>query len=292
MGRVEQRKIATIDRGLFLVRYTAAEDELRPPKVKVVVGPQQESDVLLILHPDHEDAVLWQPGSCLVVMATSPGEIVVEVSPTRRDGSSAATVQVEPLTQGEAASPVESGVKPTAGGGDIRVLGHVAGIGDVLANADTWLAGPTAPSRIEGFAVEWLAKPNDLNVRYSVKTARPQANSGRMMDLGSYAGTRGRALPIVGLVLELSGPGALRYQLAAEAIFLGSPRLRATGKRVTLSGPTGREPLVGFRLRLDEVNARPQPVPSAAPVPVRSGRSSGRVRVVQSRAQPAQSLDI
>jgi hypothetical protein len=290
MARVEQRKIATIDRGLFLVRYTAAEDELRPPKVKVVVGPKQESDVLLILHPDHEDAVLWQPGSSLVVMATSPVEIIVEVSPTRRDGSSAATVQVEPLTQGNAASPVEFGGETAVGSGDIRVLGHVAGIGDVLANADTWLAGPSAPSRIEGIAIEWLAKPNDLNVRYSVKTARPRASSGRMMDLGSYAGTRGRALPIVGLVLELSGPGASRYQFAAEAIFLGSPRQRATGKRVTLSGPTGREPLVGLRLRLNEVNAHPLPAPSAAPAPTRSSRSSGRVRVFRSRTQSGQSL--
>jgi hypothetical protein len=223
-------------------------------------------------------------------MATSPGEIIVEVSPTRRDGSSAATVQVEPLTQGNADQSVGTVEETAVKGGDIRVLGHVAGIGDVLANADTWLAGPSAPSRIEGIAIEWPGKPSGLTVRYSVKTAKPQVNSGRMMDLGSYAGTRGRALPIVGLVLELSGPDASRCQFAVEAIFLGSPRQRATGTRVTLSGPTGREPLVGFRLRLDEVNAKPQPAPSAAPAPARNDRPSGRVRVFRSRAQPAQSL--
>jgi len=248
---------------------------------------KRQPNISLVLHPDQIDAVLWQPGSCLVVRATTPGEIIVEVSPTQTHGSSAAIVQIEPLSQGETqAVPAESSAEIARGVGDIRVLGHVAGIGDVLAQADSWLAGPSAPSRIEGLAVEWPDKPDDLNLRYSVKTARPQAGSGRMMDLGSFAGTRGRALPIVGVVLELSGPGASRYQLAAEAVFLGSPRLRAAGKRVVLSGPTGREPLVGFRLRMDEVNVPAQSVTAAA----RSGISSGRVRVFHSRAHPAPSL--
>jgi hypothetical protein len=84
MARVEQRKIANIDRGLFLVRYAAAEDEARPPKVKVSVDPSRDNDILLILHPDYADATLSQPGSCLVAMATKPGELIVEVTPSRR----------------------------------------------------------------------------------------------------------------------------------------------------------------------------------------------------------------
>jgi hypothetical protein len=184
------------------------------------------------------------------------------------------------------APSAESGARIAGGRGDLRVLGHVAGIGDVLADADTWLAGPAAPSRIEGIAVEWPGRPDDLRLRYSVRTARSQAGSGRMMDMGAFAGTRGRALPIVSLVLELSGPGASGFQFAAEAIFLGSPRLRAVGRRVVLSGPTGREPLVGFRLRVDAVKVEAQPVAA----PARSGVSSDRVRVFRSRPQSAPSL--
>jgi len=288
MVRVERRKGANIGRGLFLVRYAAAEDAGRPPRVRVSVDQKRQPNISLVLHPDHIDAVLWRPGSSLVVRATSPGEIIVEVSPAQRHGSSAAIVQIEPLSQGDTHAPrPERGAEIAGGRGEIRVLGHVAGIGDVWADADSWLAGPSAPSRIEGLAVAWPDKPDDLNLRYSVKTARPQAGSGRMMDLmmdlGTFAGTRGRALPIVGVVLELSGPGASRYQLAAEAVFLGSPRLQAAGKSVVLSGPTGREPLVGFRLRMDEVNVPAQSDTGAA----RSGISSGRVRIFHSRARPA-----
>src|SRR5215467_5720022 len=114
MARVEQRKIATIDRGLFLVRYAAAEDEVRPPKVKVSVDPSRDNDILLVLHPDHADATLSQPGSCVVVMATRPGELIVEVTPSRRNGSSAATVKIEPLTRG-AAEPSQTSEPRFAG---------------------------------------------------------------------------------------------------------------------------------------------------------------------------------
>ena len=101
-----------------------------------------------------------------------------------------------------------------------------------------------------------------------------------MTKLGGYAGTRGRALPIVGISFELSGSGAGDFRLSTEAIFLGAPVARMTGRHVKMSGPTGREPLVGFRLRLDEVNVTLQP----QPVPVTKAKSSNRVRVFRSKS--------
>jgi len=277
MARVEQRKIANINRGLFLIRYAAAEDEARPPKVKVSVDAKHENDILLVLHPDHADGTLSEPGSCLVVMATQPVYVIVEVTPSRRDGSAAATIKIEPLTQGKAQAAPETTASTVAGSG-IRLLGHVAGVGDVFAGADEWLGGPSAPSRIEGIAIEWPDKPSDLILRYAVETAKPQVTSGRMVEIGSYAGTRGHALPIVSVLLELSGPGAANYEICAEAIFLGSPRMRGTGQRTVLAGPTSREPLVGFRLRMKELE---KPV-AAAP---KASRPSGRVRMFRSKPQ-------
>ena len=139
--------------------------------------------------------------------------------------------------------------------GNFCVLGHVTGMGDQLVNANEWLAGPSAPSRIEGLSIEWPNKPGDIDIRYAVKTAKPQTISGRAVGVGSFAGTRGKAMPIVGLMLEMSGPAAANLQFAVEAIFLGSPATRITGKRVVASGPTGREPLVGLRIGMEVVAA-------------------------------------
>jgi hypothetical protein len=281
MERTKQTKVVDVDKGVLLVRYATAEQESRPPKINIVVNPKHQKNIELVLSPDHGDAVLWQPGSCLVVRALKPGQIFVEVVAIDKGGSTAATVKIETLSQGEAAPTTRRRSSATdVDFSHLRLLGHVAGSGDVFARADEWIAGPDAPARIEGLSIDWPGKPDDLDIRYSVKLARPNAASGRITGLGGYVGTRGRALPIVSVTVELTGPGASAFRLAAEAAFLGAPLTRMTGKQVTVSGPTGREPLVGFRLRLDEINIPLQPdLP-----PVARPKSSGRMRIFRSRA--------
>ncbi len=282
MEKIKQSKIVDVQRGLMLVRYATAEDERRPPKVAVVVNPKDERNVELVLNPDHKEAVLWQPGSCLVVRATRPGKLMVEVIATEDGGSTAATVKIETLAQGEASSPRKDQKKRNRQPNEMAglcLVGHIAGIGDVQSGPDEWIAGPDAPARIEGFSIEWPDKPADLDIRYSVRLARSHDVSGRMMGLGDFAGTRGRALPIVGVTLELAGAGATRFQLSAEAAFLSAPLKRSIGRQLDMSGPTGREPLVGFRLRVEEINIPLQPTQR----PIARTKPSGRVRVFRSR---------
>ena len=256
MERGEKHQTVNVDRGLFLVRYAAAEDEVQPPKVIVSADPSSIKDVSLLLHPDHNEPVLWQPETCLVVRALAPAKLAIQVVPLRTGGSVAATVKIETLSQGMA-DPVPVQPKTQSGllhdHSDFRVIGHVTGIGDVVAVAKEWIAGPSAPLRIEGITIEWPGKPADLEIRYAVKTAKPHPISGRAMGLGSFAGTRGDAMPVVGMMMQVTGRGAANFQFAAEAIFLGSPAMRVTGKRIVASGPTGREPLVGLRLSLENV---------------------------------------
>jgi len=300
-----QRRTTEIARGLFAVRYVGADDSEYPPLVKITVEPDSEAHIDVILHPDHDEPVLSRPGTCLIVRAMMPGMLAIEVEPSRANGSIAATVNIEPLLQGEAvASAMPGSQQPAArrAGGlaaDIRVLGHIAGIGDVNADANEWLAGPTAPSRIEGISIEWPTKPDGVDIRYSVKTAQPVNISGRIVDLGAFAGTRGRAMPLTNVMLELSGPDAPLYQFSVEGLFLGAPVMHVSGERVVLSGPTGREPLVGLRVALEEASTRNNRVTQSdqtrrtdqknqarrQPTPAASGpaRPSSRVRVFRSR---------
>jgi hypothetical protein len=288
MERAKQEQTVAINRGLFLLRYAAAEDKARPPRVMVAPDPNSTKDVSFILHPDHKEAVLWEPDTGLVIKASAAGKLFVRVIPAQEGGSVAATVRIEPLTQGKVvpvSAPAKKPKTAPADRGDLNILGHVTGIGDVTVNANEWIAGPSAPSRIEGISIAWPDKPDELQIQYAVKTAKPQTISGRKMGLGSFAGTRGKAMPIVGLMFELSGPGATDYQFAIEAIFLGAPAKRITGKRVVASGPTGREPLVGLRLAVDNLaDARPQKKPAAS----KPKRSESRVRVFRSRPKSNQ----
>jgi hypothetical protein len=163
----------------------------------------------------------------------------------------------------------------------LQLLGHIAGIGDVVVGPNAWIAGPSSPSRIEGFALEWPDKPAGIDIRYAVQFANAQPGSSKMVTLGTFAGSRGRALALTGVVLELIGSDDLQF--STEAIFLSAPTLRAIGRRVVLSGPTGRETLVGLRVTVEPVASV-----SAAENPVTPAQSlaamrSGRVRVFRSK---------
>jgi hypothetical protein len=279
-----QQKVVDLDRGLFCVQYQSADDEASPPKVVISPAPADESKVDLILHPDADQAVLWQPGSSLVVRTSSSAQLSVQVLPLRPNGSKAAFVKFENLTQGTPppAHPHHNDRYLETDG--FRLLGHVAGMGDVIVGSNEWIAGPETPSRIEGIAIQWPEKPDDLELRYAVKSAG-QTITPKMVDLETFAGTRGRALPVTGIVLEMSGAGASGSQFVAEAIFLSSPTLRAIGQRVVLAGPTRREPMVGLRITIQstaifEDQALPEP---ATVVRKPTPTSTGKVRVFRSR---------
>jgi hypothetical protein len=296
-----QQKLVDLGKGLFCVRYEEAEDQVAPPQVVVKPVSGHERNVELLLHPDAHDSTLWGPGSSLVVRTSSAAKLQVEVVPQRPNGSRAASVRVEPLTQGAAPRSgyigrAESDFNfETAAFDGLRVLGHVAGIGDVSVNANEWIAGPTAPARIEGITIFWPKRPRNLDVRYAVKTAA-QTTTAKMVELDTFVGTRGRALPITGIVIELSGSGASTAQIIAEAAFLSAPILRAVGSRVVLTGPTGREPLVGLRLTIQNsaLAAEHSPVGNDSETAARTDRSypaastKGKVRVFRSR--PTSSL--
>jgi hypothetical protein len=289
MSDAEQQKVVNLDRGLFFVNYRSAEDSLSPPHVTVAPAEGHERRMEIILHPDATEPTLWEPNSGLVVRVNTPGVLQVQVQPMRLGGSQAAVVRIEPIQSGRThvVSPQgESlGLYTNAATEGLKVLGHVAGRGDVVVGPNAWIAGPTAPSRVEGVALEWPEKPAGLDIRYAVQFANGQAGSGRMVPLGAYAGTRGRALPITGVVLELSGTDELEF--VAEAGFLNAPTLRAVGKRVVLSGPTNREPLVGIRIGIERIAAAEQ---VAAPIKPRKPAGSGRVRVFRSRPRQESSV--
>src|SRR5271155_5454627 len=149
MEHAGQQQTVTVGRGLFLVRYASAEDKARPPMVKVTPDPVPNKAIGFLLHPDHTEAVLWQPDSCLVVRALAPGKLSVEVIPMQTGGSVAATVKIEALSQGKAKTEALSqgkaappAPKPPGQGrssndfNTFRILGHVTGIGDVIVNAN------------------------------------------------------------------------------------------------------------------------------------------------------------
>jgi hypothetical protein len=257
-----KQKTVTVNKGLSLLRYDAAEDVFSPPKVRISVESGSDGRIaLIVIGPKVSEAVLEEPGSYLVARAADVGKLRVAVVPARPGGSVAATIKLQSLSDQIGVS--ERRAPRPLDLGDFRILGHVAKTGDVRVAPNEWIGGPMAPSRIEGFAIEWPSQPDDIIIRYRARIGGADPTTTNVVSLGGFAGTRGQALPLVGATLEVSGPGALGYQLAAEAVFLGSPKLRVTGEQVVLAGPTGQEPLVGLRVALEPAKAAVQSKPAA-----------------------------
>ena len=186
------QKSVSLERGIFIVRYSAAEDEAFPPKVTIGSGPGSEGSVVPVLHPDEQAPVLWQPGAALVVQAIEPGVLLVGVIPTRPQGSAVATVKIETLNQGKPGLNVtipdlsrDAPVAAEITTDDFRVLGHLAGRGDGCGGADEWIGGPAAPSRSEGLAIEWPTRPRGLMLRYAVTTGRHDVTSNAPVEVGT-----------------------------------------------------------------------------------------------------------
>ena len=243
-----ERNYLDVSRGLFLVRYDTAEDAANPPRVALSPEGWDPSELQFVLPPDAEQPVLWSPGGSLILRALRAGRIMVTVISSLPQGSTVAGVQLVPLTD----DPLDLGLARPIDLSKIKVLGHLSGIGDVRVACNEWLGGPASPSRIEGIALEMADLPETLRFRYSVRIGGSRPVTGEMFDAGAFAGTRGRALPLVGATFEISGRGAARYVVVAEALFLGSPVMRVSGQRVVVAGPTGREPLVGLRLSVND----------------------------------------
>lgn len=293
MDAIQQnKKSIDIRPGLFLLRYESAEDPTDPPRVLIRAENGGADGVQFILPPDADQPVLWSPGACCVVRADRNGRIEIGVTAMRPDGSVGAKVQLVPLSIdpdgiGSATDLPLAEVDLSR----VQVLGHVAGVGDIRVPLGEWIAGPAAPSRVEGLSIEWPDKPAHMVLRYAARVGGPKPATSPLRSAGEFAGTRGRALPLVGATLQITGAGARLYHLVVDALFLGSPQMRVAGRRVVIAGPTGREPLVGLRIQLEPASQLEASAPISTKPAQRESSQRGKSQGVQARQDQAEKPD-
>ena len=223
----------------------------------------------------------------MIVRAEAPGSLDLTVS---QNGSHSidADFRLERI-----ASPPPAPVKPRSAlratrpkptvNSSISVLAHVSRRGDVIAEAGEWICGPELPLPIEGVEIHWLDRPDNVELSYSVVSSR--LGQKRMASAGRFAGTRGKAAPLVSLEMSLTGRGSAAYQLKAEALFLGAAIVTQSGRKVSFAGPSGREPLVGVRLEI--VKAHNNSVTKNKTANILPPKHQRKVRVYRSAAAAA-----
>lgn len=290
-------------RGLFLLRYVASNagnsttNPAAAPSIKV--SSHDAKDVELITWPGAAPNELLAPGDGLILRVSRDTTIALEVIPSRAGGSVDAELHLEPVSRlAHGGFNRSNEVALSAGRASprievdgIEILAHVSRRGDVVIPAGDWICGPEYPMAIEGIEIRWPHRPRGLEITTSVSVSKNGLRNLPAAPTGIFAGTRGRATPITGIELSLTGERAGDFILRSDALFLGSAVQSKRGRSVSLSGPSGREPLVGLRLSIDGVSAgdatQAASVASIQELPKsRSNWSSGgRVRVFRGLKQ-------
>jgi len=260
-----------------------------------LVRPAQgsESSVAVISAPGIVTGFFSYPGECAVVRAEQSGRLSIKVMRQTVSASMDANFRLEPLSDAQRVASMTSPVgssgslaapaSDASSGSRFKLLAHVARRGDVEVASGDWIAGPASPAAIEGLAVGG-GLPSGVQIEIQPLVA---TNPPRWLDwapMGSFAGTRRRALPLAGLRLRLIGDGASCFVLSADALFLGSAILSKRGREVELVGAAGGDPLVGLRLDMAPVEAavvsrEAVPYGVVASAAVAERRSESRVRV-------------
>ncbi|WP_427026429.1 hypothetical protein ACP4J4_19950 (plasmid) [Aureimonas ureilytica] len=278
MMEQERKAVLQVTRGLHSLVYRfdpAYALNLSVPPVAQVEAASE--GIFLVTAPGEEFGALTEPGKGLVVLAEQDGTIHLTIRAAEAGGSLQASLELSRieaprLSIAAPASRQRPALAP--GASEFLVRAHVSLRGDLSAARGEWLCGPALPGRIEGLELRGVGA--DCPVEYQVATGGRTGGWSNWFPAGAYAGSRGKALPLIGLRLRLTDAAPADLALRGEALFLGGSPVQKSGREIEFTGPTPLDPLVG--LRLDMIPAtRTEAAPDS--VARQDNRPENRLRV-------------
>ncbi|AHI26852.1 hypothetical protein BGC31_16440 [Komagataeibacter xylinus] len=231
------------------------------------------------------DADGWmgaQGGAVLVRMPDGGGVVLVTTyRDPARDGAALPGLQVVRLSGPKAPDVAVAAPAPAAaGGGEVDAGGmvaHIQGRGDISAPLGTWMGKGGSGQWLEGFAIQPASGLAAGDMEYQAILGADWFSP--WVDGGAYCGSRGMALPLLGLRVRLKGDAARRFTCHVEACFTDGTRLGPL-EDASVMAPS-HAPLEAFRI---EILPR-QAVPSPSTRP--EGGAEEPVRATMPRDEPA-----
>lgn len=148
----------------------------------------------------------------------------------------------------------------------LSLLVHVQRTGDLRAPGGAWAGLPGSHSVVEGFAIEPRAPLSAADIEYQAVLGQEWTTP--WFEGGEFCGSRGLALPILGLRMRLKPEAAARHTLTYWARFAGSPEeVHAADGGLCVSGSA---PLEALR-----VTITPRPAPAGPARKRRRGFRNG-----------------
>jgi len=274
-----------LDTGLFCVFQAPgsppadAATGLPGVRVSLAPGASGRSDAVDI-STFRQDG--WLNGTAaLVRIVEGPAQVLVTIYQSPRQGpESAPRLQVLRLSADPAAAAAARLGAPAVAAAtvqaDSEIVAHIQRTGDVGGRIGEWIGTRGSRSWIEGFSIkprEGLA-PEDIE--YQGVLGRGWLSP--WVDGGKFCGSRGMALPLLGLKVRLKGAAARQWDCSYEATFTDGSNAGPVSADETCEAESLAS-MEAFRieLRRRDSQAAPEREQTAGAKPARPARPAARV---------------
>jgi len=161
----------------------------------------------------------WVDGAALVRVSQGPAQIMVTIYQAPNATEGAPRLQVTKLSGDGQAGPVAAGaVAPAAvASGEPEVVAHVQRSGDLGARIGDWIGQRGSRLWIEGFGIAPHDGINPEDIEYQAVLGRGWLSP--WVEGGKFCGSRGMALPLLGITVRLKGAAARNWDLSYSGTF-------------------------------------------------------------------------
>ncbi len=292
--------LMTLDTGTFCVFHApgsaVANNALGLPGVRISLPPSPLPD------PDQVSISTFRPdgwlggsdAAALIRVSSGPAQVLVTIYQAPGQGpESAPRLQVlrlnpEPAAQAEPEAAAAQPGNGAAPAGRPEVLAHVQATGDVAGRTGEWMGVRGSQKWIEGFSILPPAPLQPEDIEYQAVLGRgwlsPWVNGGQ------FCGSRGMALPLLGLRVRLKGEAAEAYDCECYTSFVDGTELGPLPAGAACEAES-LAPLEAFRISLLPNGAakvaEPVAKPARKPAATKPAPKAAQVSAVAAKPAPA-----
>ncbi len=260
-----------LDPGLFCVFHspggTPPDPQTGLPGVRITRPPATEAESLSISTFNADGWLGGEGNAALVRVSGVPSQVLVTIYQTVNSAAEAPKLQVLRLSDApqaaqaamrapaSAAPPATPPATPTEPPGKPEVAAHVQRRGDVLTRLGDWMGVRGSQNWIEGFAIAPSRFVEPADIEYQAVLGKGWLSP--WAEGGTYCGSRGMALPILGLRVRLKNEVSERYEVRLSATFTDGTAIGPVDGTETAEAPS-LAPLEAFLveiLPLDDADA-------------------------------------
>jgi hypothetical protein len=273
--------LMTLDPGVFCIFNAPggprSDEATGFPGVRVSAPPNTGSGKVVDILSFGTDG--WMGGrdaAVLVRIGEEPSEVLITIYQREGAAEPAPKIQIQQLSEGAAAAaisaaeapPVRTQVTP-ADLASAEIAAHIQRRGDVVASIGEWMGEKGSQRWIEGFSIAPRSEIGREDIEYQAVLGRGWLSP--WSEGGQYCGSRGMALPILGLRVRLKGEAASTHTVRISASFTdGSTAGPVDGSRTCEAESLA--PLEAFQVELVPVEADRDALAESSP----AGRPASR----------------